>query len=193
MQFYVISGGPGTGKTKLLGELEKNLDYIGGIDYFILKEAARNVAGSDPRFVGKSIKEINMSYFQPAVFEHQKRDLEIMKNKLSFDIVFSERSFGDTLAYMKIYEIPIHRKHIGYFRNNEFSKVFILDYPKKYKQDELRQESKEEARIIHEEIIKVYNQFEFKPIFVPLFSDIEKDSLEKRSGFILNQIGIFKN
>ena len=57
---FVISGGPGVGKTTIIDELEK-------LKYNTIPEAARIVAESDERFAGKSVNEINHKKFQEKI------------------------------------------------------------------------------------------------------------------------------
>jgi len=64
-KIFAITGGPGTGKTSVVNELEKQ-------GFRILKEAARWVSENDIRFRGKNILEINKKDFHEAIFDHQK-------------------------------------------------------------------------------------------------------------------------
>ena len=73
MKMYVVSGGPGTGKTATIDELGK--------EFKVIPETAREVSQNDSRFVGKSIKEINPKDFQDAIFEKQKEKIDGLKGK----------------------------------------------------------------------------------------------------------------
>ena len=174
MRLVILSGGPSTGKTAVINELAKR-------DYPVLYEGARKIANSDKRFYGKSIKEINMRYFQEAIFESQKKEIEIL-NKKNIDFVFSDRGFGDTLAYFNVYRIKIPEKFIEYAKNFNSSLVFILENLKFYKKDSLRQESRGEMKEIHNKIIEMYKELGYKIIFVPLLS------ISERVEFILKRI-----
>ncbi|MEJ2267457.1 MAG: ATP-binding protein [Nanoarchaeota archaeon] len=169
---YIISGGPGTGKTSTIKELKKR-------GFKILPEATREIASKDKRFIGKSIKEINMSQFQEEIFNLQKN---FYLNNCSEGIIFSDRGFGDTLAYYKINNLDIPKDKFDYANRFSFAKIFILDFLNFYETDELRMESKREQEIIQNEIIKMYQKLNYKPIIVPF------DSLENRVNFILNKI-----
>ena len=59
---YVISGGPGTGKTTIINSLKTE-------GFRVLEEAARKVA--EEKFPGKSVKEINAKKFQEEIFNYQ--------------------------------------------------------------------------------------------------------------------------
>ena len=72
-KLFIISGGPGTGKTSVIDELSKN--------FKIIPEAAREVGDKDIRFKGKSIKAIDHYYFQRAIFDFQKKGFNNLKDK----------------------------------------------------------------------------------------------------------------
>ena len=172
MDFYVISGGPATGKTSLINELEKK-------GYFVLKEVARRVANFN--FAGKNIKQINMKDFHKKIFEIQKKEYIEMKESKK-QMVFSDRGIGDTLAYFKFYNLSIPSQFFNSLREIKYSRVFILDKLDFYKKDFLRQENEFEQRKIHELIIETYKELNYPIVFVPLIS------IKKRADFILDKI-----
>jgi predicted ATPase len=159
-EVYTISGGPGCGKTDTVSIL--------GIKYLALPEAARLLGDTDSRFKGKSIKEIDKKKFQEAIFSTQKRQLE----NVGEDITFSDRGLGDTIAYFSLLGSEIPREIMSFAKDFRYARVFILDPlpPHLYKKDELRQESYEEAEGIHEEIIKMYKELDYDPVFIPFMS-----------------------
>lgn len=174
-KIYVISGGPGTGKTSTINELEKR-------GYKILKEAAREVSQKDKKFKGKSILEINKKDFQDAIFEFQVKQIGQLKKLNKKEIIFSDRGFGDTLTYYKLDGLQTPKEKFDYAKKFRYEKIFILDFLNFYEQDNLRKESRKGAEKIHAGIIKTYKELEYKIINVPFIS------VEKRVEFILNKI-----
>jgi len=168
---YVISGGPGTGKTTTINALRKK-------GFEILKEAARRVA--EEKFPGKSVKEINAKKFQEEIFNYQKRKLENID--VRGRIIFSDRGLGDTLTYYKLRVGEIPKEMVEYAKKFRYSGIFILEPLSFYFQDNLRQEDRKEAEIIHKSIIKTYEELGYKLIFVPVMS------VNKRVKFILSKI-----
>ena len=174
-QIFVITGGPGTGKTATIAEMKKR-------GYKVLPEAARKIATTDKRFLGKSIKEINVKQFQKAIFDFQKKKIkEIFKLKVK-KTIFSDRGLGDTLAYYIINNLRIPKNKLEYAKKIKYAGVFILDFLDFYETDELRTESKPEQERIQKEITRLYKKLGYSPIQVPF------DSVKKRANFILREI-----
>lgn len=174
MKVYVISGGPGVGKTSVLNELGKQ-------GHNALSESAREVSLKDKRFVGKSIKQINMKHFQDAIFCEQKKVLRELKKG---EIYFSDRGLGDTLAYYAINNLKSFKELEDYAKKFRYEKVFILDVLDFYEQDDLRQESREEQIEIHKIILQAYQDLGYEPVIVPFMSN------EKRVEFVLKEIKV---
>lgn len=168
MKIYVISGGPGTGKTSVINELAK--------EFRILPESARAVGDEDLRFKGKSVKETNQQEFQDAIFEFDKKQLEGLYGD---KIIFTDRGLGDTLAYCRTRNLKISKKMLDYTKKFKYTGIFILDFLDNYVRDTLRQETKEEQERIHREIIKTYEEFGYKLIFVPFMSVKDRVSFIK--------------
>jgi len=170
---FVITGGPGTGKTSVINELRKR-------GYDVLDEAARTVHHSDKRFNGKNIKEVDMVDFQKAIFDFQKSQFESIKGKK--EPIFMDRGIGDSLAYYKHYNLDIPKEIFELSNSFKAAKVFCLNFLDIYRQDKLRKETKEEQEQIHYEIIEAYGDLGYDVVFVP------KMSINERVDFILSKI-----
>ncbi len=167
---YVISGGPGTGKTTTVNAIEKK-------GYKVMKEVARKLAGVE--FKGKSIKEIDMKVFQSKIFDYQINRLKKLKSEKA---VFSDRGLGDTLAYSEFHGVKPDKEDISFAKSFKYKGIFILDFLDDYAKDELRQESEAEQKKIHKLIIKEYKKLGYKVVIVPVMG------VEERVDFILSRI-----
>ena len=156
---FVISGGPGVGKTTTINELGK-------LKYAVIPEAARLVAENDERFIGKSINELNRQKFQDELLKLQIKLQEnfLLKNS---GFGFSDRGFGDSLAYYKTAGLKFPRKYAGYIKSFRYKGVFILEPLRFYKTDGIRVETKKEQAEIHDEIVRTYEELEYSPIKIP--------------------------
>ncbi|MEK6760975.1 MAG: ATP-binding protein [Nanoarchaeota archaeon] len=169
---FFISGGPCTGKTSVINELKER-------GYNTIPEAARLVAENDSRFKGKTIKEIDLKAFQNEIFSLQKRQTGSLIGKGG--IYFSDRGFGDSLAYTRMANLDFPDYFFDYARKFRNSPVFILEPLEFYRTDELRTESPEEREVIHAEIIRAYEELGHPIIRVPV---MEKN---ERADFVLQK------
>jgi len=171
--FYVITGGPGGGKTCLLESLASmGYNYIHDTARQIIKE--RLAKGLTPRPDPK--------IFAREIFD--KDCTNYFTNSPQSSLLFFDRSFidsaglisrCDTLAYNKIKDTHLKNRY-----NNT---VFITPPWKKiYRTDNERDQSFEEAIEVYEWIDKWYKHHDYDVVILP------KDTIENRVKFILSQI-----
>jgi len=172
MKIYVISGGPSAGKTSVINELGKK--------FKILREAARYVGDNDLRFKGKSVKGIERTEFQKAIFEFQKKQILELDNDNK--TVFSDRGFGDTIAYYLFDNLEVPEDLLEKARKFRYAGIFFLEPLNFYVKDKLRQESKEQMKKIRECILKAYSDLSYNIIKVPFMP------IEERIKFILEKV-----
>ncbi len=148
---YVITGGPGAGKTTTLNEL-RNMGYQ------IVPEAARMIiehGWGDPRK--------DLSAFQKKVVA-----LQLSLEQMVDGFAFCDRGFPDVIAYSRLGNIfpPI-------ISCDRYSGVFLID-PVPFQNDSVRWESKEQARVIHDEIERAYRELNYDIVKVPVLSPKER-------------------
>jgi len=156
---FVISGAPGTGKTSVIDELRKQ-------GFYTIKEAAREIG-----------KDYNIQKLQEAIFEFQKKELEQAKQ---YNLAFSDRGFGDTLAYSRFYNVEIPESVLEYVKKARYSGIFLMDLLDKYEKDTFREETPEQQKIIHKLIAETYYDLGYKIIRVPLMSVGERVEFIKK-------------
>lgn len=160
MPIYVITGGPGVGKSTAISEIEK-------LGYMVLKEVVRELiekgqeTGIDPRSMGK--------LFQKIALEKQIENEESLEG----GVIFQDRGIPDYILYSRYRGFDPGEK-INEMCRNRYHKIFVLVPLPEYKRDKVRIEDEETAKRIHEETKQIYKEFGYELIEVPILPPRER-------------------
>lgn len=170
--WYVITGGPSSGKTTLVNLLKAR-------GYKTTIEHARHYLDTQ-RSNGKTVEEVrkNQAVFQLGVLDMQ---IEQEKELMPEDIVFLDRAIPDALAYYHFLNLPEDEKLLEAMGTISYKKVFILDCLPLV-QDYARGEDEVAQKKIHALLIEVYESLPFPIVHVPVLEP------EERLDFILKNI-----
>jgi len=174
--FFILTGGPGVGKTILLIELEKK-------NFKCISEVAREIIKEQIKIDGEALPWKNKELFKQLMHERSIDDYNRINDNYN-EIFFFDRGILDTLSYARL----IYSKITGemendakYYRYNK--KVFALPpWFEIYKTDNERKQTWEEAVQTYETIIKTYREYNYEILEVP------KTPIDNRVDFILENI-----
>lgn len=171
--WYVITGGPSTGKTTLLGTLQD-------MGHEVIPEAARTVI-DEGLAKGLSIEQIRADekHFQHSVLD-RKILIEARHDKSV--LTFFDRGIHDTLAYMRHYAWEIEEHIRRATENAHYKKVFLLEPLHNFVADYARTESPDFVEKINEHLFHAYNESGYTPMRVPVMEP------EKRALYVLQHI-----
>ena len=173
---YIITGGPGFGKTTVINLLAE-------LNFPVCQENARELLASCQDRKGI----VNSNKF-PVDFE-KKVATERINFLLSIDdnaIAFSDRGVPDQIAYSR-YKNKMPSNYItGIADKYKYAQIVFVAPPWEeiFVQDKIRNENFMEASAIHNQILKAYSEYNYKIINLPLANPKE------RVRFILNFLGI---
>jgi len=173
--WYVMTGGPSSGKTTTVNLLKKR-------GYKTTIEHARHYIDTQ-RITGKTTEEIkaNQLAFQRGVLGMQ---IEQEKALSPHDTVFLDRALPDALAYYRFLNLPEDVALREALASTSYKKVFILD-PLPLVQDYARTEDADDQKRIHELLVDVYGSLPSPMIRVPVLPP------EERVDFILKNLKSF--
>ncbi len=156
--WYVITGGPSSGKTTLIQELARR-------KYATIQEAAREVIDNGLA-QGKSVKEIRSD---EQVFQY-----EVLKQKLAVEashdnqiLTFFDRGMHDTAAYLQYYGWELNVLAQQAMKSATYRKVFLLEPLPNFEKDYARTEEDGFAESISRLLYDTYSAYNLKPIRVP--------------------------
>lgn len=174
--FYIITGGPGTGKTTLLQEL-----HVRGYPY--VPEVARKLIKDQLEANGEALPWKDARYYSCLMLGYSIRDFLALAH--SQQPAFFDRGIPDTYGYEILMDFAYNealQQALQEYRYN--TTVFILPFWRDiYTKDNERKQDLAEAQATYHALWKAYETAGYKLIEVPLAPVAE------RADFVLKQVG----
>jgi len=177
--FYVLTGGPGTGKTTLLSGLKQK-------GFTTVPEDARQIIKDQIKTNGDALPWKNREKYTALMLEASHKRFSRLSAKDTGGMVhFFDRGIPDALCYAKMIQLHITREMDEIARACRYNrKVFLLPpWREIYTTDDERKQSWEEAVQTYETMRTVYSKYGYETIAVP------PDTIEKRVDFVVRSIG----
>ena len=170
--WYVITGGPSSGKTTTVNLLKER-------GYITTFEHARHYLDTQ-RLKGRTIEDVRK---QQREFQLGVLDMQIeQEDQISPDVqVFLDRAIPDALAYYRFLNLPVDEKLTAALLTVSYKKIFILDRLPLVN-DYARIEDEAAQKKIHALLSEVYQSLPFPVLHVPVLTP------EQRVDFILKNL-----
>ncbi len=176
-RFFVITGGPGSGKTFLIEAL-RNLGF------HCVEEAGRKIIQEQIKTGGKALHWENQDHFKRLMLEHAIETYDQSLKNHPDETVFFDRGLIDLVAYDRLIKSSTtHQLKEAVSKRSYNQKVFVAPPWKEiYRNDEERKQSFEEAIQTYMNLIQVYQEYGYSIIELP------KVSVDERAKFILEEL-----
>jgi predicted ATPase len=176
-RFFVLTGGPGSGKTALL-------DALNRAGYARSVEAGRSIIQDQVAILGRALPWNDPVLFAEMMLSWDMRSFHVAMQ--SAGPVFFDRGVVDVLGYLRLMKLPtpnhVH-KAAEMFRYNR--RVFIAPPWKEiYGRDRERKQDFEEAMRTYEAMVTAYTEVGYELVELP------RVSVEKWMRFVLDAMGI---
>ena len=171
----LITGGPGTGKTKLINKLISQ-------GYTCFEEKSRDITLS---YKKKGIDQLFLS--KPLLFSElllESRISQYIESKSTkVDYVFFDRGIPDVVAYLNFKKTKYEKKFLNACIDHKYDIVFMLrPWVEIFTNDKERYESFEELVEIDKYLHKTYTKLNYKVIEIP------KSTIDERVSFVVQFI-----
>lgn len=176
---FVITGGPGVGKTTLIHELSN-------AGFTVVEESARKIIQAQMLANGDALPWKNKMLYAKLMLEAAVNVYQTIKAKQLSEPVFFDRGILDSIGYMNMENIPIPSEMKAMAIAHRYAaKVFILPPWKEiYQTDHERKQTWEEAVFTFEKMKETYLAHGYQLIEIP------KADVGTRRRFVEKEIGL---
>jgi predicted ATPase len=175
--FFVLTGGPGAGKTTLIDALKKR-------GYATTDEAGRGVIREEVENGGDAVPWIDRERFAERMFEWELRSYRDAERQDG--PVFFDRGLPDTIGYLKLegLDVPAWMEEEAW-RLRYNARVFIAPPWKEiYGMDEERRQNWDVAVRTHNIMAETYAELGYELVELP------RSSVTQRAEFVIARIGV---
>lgn len=174
-RFFVLTGGPGSGKSTLIDALRR-AGYAG------MGEAGRAIIQDQVGVGGPATP-----WGDAALYAELQLAWEMRSHRMAQDmpgLVFFDRGVPDVIGYLRLIGRPVPAHMLNAAETFRYApRVFVAPpWPEIYAQDAERKQSVEEAARTYDAMVATYSSFGYELVELP------RASVEERARFVVARI-----
>jgi predicted ATPase len=176
-RFYVVTGGPGSGKTSLLEALRAH-------GYACSTEAGRGIIQDQVSIAGQALPWADRSLFAELMLSWEMRSYRMAQEAAG--PVFFDRGVPDVLGYFRLIGVPVPGhvwKAAQRFRYNP-TVLIAPPWPEIFRQDRERKQDFDEAIRTYDAMVATYTELDYRLVEIPLAP------VQDRLNFIVEHLGL---
>lgn len=172
--FYVITGGPGSGKSSLVDALSE-----AGFD--TMPEAGRAIIRDQLDVDGNALPWADRAAFADLMFA---RDLCSYRNAARSKPVVFDRGIPDVVGYPHLCDLPVPPRLLEAVRLHRYNRtVFVAPpWPEIFVQDAERKQTLADAEATYRTMVEVYSSLDYELVSLP------RVSVEERVQFVRTHV-----
>ncbi|WP_329518789.1 AAA family ATPase [Spirillospora sp. NBC_01491] len=175
-RFVVVTGGPGSGKSTLVGVLER-------AGFARAAESGREIIQDQVAIGGRALPWRDRGLFAELMLSWDLRAHRLARSAAG--TVFFDRGITDTVGYLRLKGLPVPGHLDEAARRFRYHRrVFIAPpWPEIYEHDTERKQSPDEAERTYEAMVAAYGDYGYELVTLP------RSPVEDRARFVLERLG----
>jgi predicted ATPase len=176
-RFFVLTGGPGSGKTTLIEALRAE-------GFATAPEAGRGIIRDQTAIGGPALPWQDRALFAELMLSWELRSWHVARTEPG--PVFFDRGAPDTIGYLRLCGLPVPDHVASAVRKFRYARrVFVAPpWPQIFTQDEERKQTLDEAERTFRSVTGVYAELGYELVPLPLAP------VEERVRFVIAQAGL---
>jgi predicted ATPase len=176
-RFYVITGGPGSGKTSLIAALRSR-------GYNSTAEAGRTIIQDQVAIDGRALPWRDPLHFAELMLSMEMQSYRLAEQNVG--PVFFDRGIPDVLGYLRLMHIPAPEHVQNAAKVFRYNHVVFVTPPWReiFQQDQERKQDFDEAVRTYDALVETYTSHNYELVEIP------RTSIQDRVRFVLRKIGI---
>ncbi|HEX3435838.1 MAG TPA: AAA family ATPase [Pseudacidobacterium sp.] len=159
-RLFVLTGGPGVGKTAILNELQRR-------GFACVREAARQIIQEQVKTGADAVPWLNLERYSSLMLDQSVADY--IEHEAAGKTTFFDRGIPDTVAHYRLANLALPDKAYQQAQQHEYNRTVFLAPPWKeiYETDSERKQTFDDSLVVYRVIREVYAGLGYDLVEIP--------------------------